>query len=87
MKRDINKLLWPYMSITMYNEINSVCVYVIAADCFIIQDCITNKFGLPHATYMCNAWHLFDSNLAKCFGLEIFRLIKPYLQNMCYSKT
>ena len=26
MKRGINKLLWPYMSITMYNEINCVCV-------------------------------------------------------------
>ena len=26
MKRDTNKLLWPYMAVTMYNEMDSVCV-------------------------------------------------------------
>ena len=120
MKRGINKLLWPYMSITMYNEINCVCVAceaitctereesynamiqfvlknskrrtneminVIAADGFINQDCVTNKFGLTNATYMCDMWHLFDSILPKCFGVDIFTLIKSYLQSMCYSKT
>ena len=120
MKRGINKLLWPYMSITMYNEINCVCVaceaiicsereesynamiqfvlrnskrrsneniHVIAADGFINQDCVTNKFGLPNATYMCDVWHLFDSILPKRFGNETFNAIKTYLQSMCYSKT
>jgi len=120
MKRGINKLLWPYMSITMYNEINCVCVaceaiicseredaynamiqfviknskkrtnetiHVVAADGFINQDCVTNKFGLPHATYMCDTWHLFDSILPKRFGIVTFGLIKSYLQLMCYSKT
>ena len=120
MKRGINKLLWPYMSITMYNEINCVCVaceaiicsereeaynamiqfviknsqkrtnetiHVVAADGFINQDCVTNKFGLPHATYMCDTWHLFDSILPKRFGVPTFTLIKSYLQLMCYSKT
>ena len=120
MKRGINKLLWPYMSITMFNEINCVCVAceaiicsereesynamiqfvlknskkrtseninVIAADGFINQDCVTNKFGLPNATYMCDTWHLFDSILPKRFGVETFNLIKTYLQSMCYSKT
>jgi len=120
MKRGINKLLWPYMSITMYNEINCVCVaceaiicseredaynamiqfvlknskkrtnetiHVIAADGFINQDCVTNKFGLPHAIYMCDTWHLFDSILPKRFGVSTFGVIKPYLQSMCYSKT
>ena len=33
MKRGINKLLWPYMSITMYNEINCVCVACEAIMC------------------------------------------------------
>ena len=33
MKRGINKLLWPYMSITMYNEINGVCVACDAIIC------------------------------------------------------
>ena len=120
MKRGINKLLWPYMSITMYNEINCVCVaceaiicsereesyntmiqfvfknskkrtneniHVIAADVFINQDCVTNKFGLPHATYMCDTWHLFDFILPKCFVVGTFNLTKTYLQSICYSKT
>ena len=120
MKRGINKLLWPYMSITMYNELNSVCVAceaiicsereesynamiqfvlqnskkrtneninVIAADGFINQNCVTNKFGLPNATYMCDTWYLFDSILPKRFGVDTYNLIKTYLQSMCYSKT
>ena len=120
MKRGINKLLWPYMSITMFNEINSVCVgceaiicseredaykamiqfviknskkrtneniHVIAADGFINQDCVTNKFGLPNAIYMCDMWHLFDSILPKRFGLETFNNLKTYLQHMVYSRT
>ena len=33
MKHGINKLLWPYTSITMYNEINSVCVACEAIIC------------------------------------------------------
>ena len=28
-------------------------IHVIVAYGFINQDCVTNKFGLPHATYMC----------------------------------
>ena len=120
MKRGINKLLWPYMSITMFNELNSICVAceaiicserdesynamiqfvlknsknrtneninVIAADGFINQDCVTNKFGLPNAIYMCDTWHLFDSILPKRFGIDTYNLIKTYLQNMCYAKT
>ena len=62
-------------------------IHVIAADGFINQDCVTNKFGLPHATYMCDTWHLFDSILPKRFGIDTFGQIKPYLQSMCYSKT
>ena len=120
MKHGINKLLWPYMSITMYNEINCICVAcetiicsereelynamiqfipknskkrtnenipVIAADGFINQYCVTNKFGLPHATYMCDTCHLFDSILPKRFGIDTFGLIKAYLQIMGYSRT
>ena len=60
---------------------------MIAADGFINQDCVTNKFGLPHAIYMCDTWHLFDSILPKHFGIDTFGLIKPYLQSMCYSRT
>ena len=60
---------------------------MIAADGFINQDCVTNKFGLPHATCMCDTWHLFDSILPKRFGVDTFSLIKSYLQSMCYSKT
>ena len=33
MKHGINKLLWPNMSITMYNEINSICVTCEAIIC------------------------------------------------------
>ena len=111
MKRVINKLLWTYMSITMYNEIYHVCVaceaiicsegeesyntmiyfvfknskkrtneniHMIAGDGFINQDHVTNKFGLPHATYMCDICHLLDSILPKHFGVDTFGLIKPY---------
>lgn len=120
MKRGINKLLWPYMSIAMFNEINCVCVaceaiicsereeayhamiqfvlknsrrrtneniHVIAADGFINQDCVTNRFGLPNAIYMCDMWHLFDSILPKRFGLETFNNLKTYLKDMVYSRT
>ena len=62
-------------------------IHVIATDGFINQDCVTNKFGSPHLTYMCGTWHLFDSILPKCYRLKTFGLIKTYLQNMCYSKT
>ena len=62
-------------------------IHVIATDEFINQDCVTNEFRLPNATYMCDTWHLFDSILPKRFGLETFNSIKIYLQSMCYSKT
>ena len=51
------------------------------------QDCVTNKFGLPHATYMYEKPHLFDSILPKHFGVDTFGLIKSYLQSMFYFKT
>ena len=53
-------------------------IHVIAADGFINQDCVTNKFALPNATYMCDSWHLFDSILPKRFGVDTFNLIKSY---------
>ena len=62
-------------------------IHVVAADGFINQDCVTNKFGLPNAIYMCDTWHLFDSILPKRFGISTFELIKPYLQLKYYSKT
>ena len=63
-------------------------IYVITADGFINRDCVsTNKVGLPHATYMCDTWYLFDSILSKYFGIDTFGLIKPNLQSMRYSKT
>ena len=34
-------------------------IHVIAADGFINHNCVTNKFGLPNATYTCDTWHLF----------------------------
>ena len=33
MKRGLNKLLWPYMSICMYNELNTICVACEAIIC------------------------------------------------------
>ena len=62
-------------------------IHIIAIDEFINQDCVTNKFGLPHATDMCDTRHLFDSIFPKYFGIDTFNLIKTYLQSMCYSKT
>ena len=62
-------------------------IHVIAADGFINQDYVTNKFGLPNATYMCDTCHLFDSILPKRFGVDTYNLIRSHLQSMCYSKT
>ena len=79
MKCGINKLLWPCVSITVYNEINCVCVALCEA-------VICSEHKEVYNAYMCDTWHLFKSILPKYFGLETFGLIKPYLQNMCYSK-
>ena len=65
------------------NKRSNENIHVIAADGFINQDCVTNKFGLPHATYMCDTWHLFASILPKRFGVDTFNMIKPYTYKVC----
>ena len=80
MKQGLNKFLWPCMSVTMYNDMEQVCVgcegivcskgdesyiamtnfmisnspkrkreniHVVAADGFVTQDTVSEKFEIP----------------------------------------
>ena len=117
MKRELNTLNWPYFGISLYNELNSVCigceslmiserhdaykflinscfemcpgrtksqVYIVSGDGFFCQDTLTN-WGLSHAKFVCDYWHLFDSGLKDRFSPTYFNILLDNLKQMANS--
>ena len=52
------------------NKRTSQNIHVIAADEFMNQDCVTNKFRLQYATHMCGICRLFNSILPKHLDMK-----------------
>ena len=48
-------------------------VYAVAANGFVTQDTVSEKFQMPNAIYMDDQWHLFDSILPKRFRGLVFQ--------------
>ena len=54
-------------------------VYAVAANGFVTQDTVSEKFQMPNAIYMDDQWHLFDSILPKRFRGLVFQNNEGFL--------
>jgi len=87
MKRGINKLLWPYLAVSMYNDLEQVCVGCEAIVCserteayeFVVKFMCKNSPGRPtEDVYVVAGDGFFNQAMIETFGLPKAKFIADY---------
>ena len=87
MKRGINKLLWPYLAVAMYNDLEQVCVGCEAIVCseraeayeFVVKFMCSNSPGRPtEDVYVVAGDGFFNQAMIETFGLPKAKFVADY---------
>jgi len=87
MKRGINKLLWPYLAVAMYNDLEQVCVGCEAIVCaerkeaydFVVKFMCRNSPGRPtEDVYVVAGDGFFNQKMIESFGLPNAHFVADY---------